>query len=513
MDSTRFCFFIDGLDEYKGDHNEIIDIMNGFTSTSSIKICFSSRPWNVFEMAYGDNSGSKLQLQGLTGRDIKHFVIDKLTEDRRFRELKATDNRYDTLVREIVDKAQGVFLWVVLVFQSLRRGLTNSDTIPELQKRLRIIPTELEEYFKLILDSVERIYHQQAARLYLMCFHAPGDLTAMTVSYFDEEDPNFALGTEIEAWSSKQVYERCERTRTRVLARCTDLLEFSANYHVDFLHRTVYDFLETQVIQKMLIERAGSFDPDQYLCNAMLCQMKHLRSHPKSACQKFTLLVDKFMCHAERMEVRSRYTYLDLFDEMERTTAALRYDNVPRWDENWSPANIAAGYPEGWLIPMSIKWHLYHYLVRESHRLRMLNKQKCCDGRPPLDIALRDSVVDPQIIKLLLDLGADPNQKHELATVWALYFSALSEDKPLSQEDSRREHQVPRMQRRAQVETLELLILHGADPAIGDKHFREVVSRFGVNDDVEHLEALRLQIRTQKAQEGTFSFRRLLKWG
>lgn len=55
------------------------------------------------------------------------------------------------------------------------------------------------------------------------------------------------------------------------------------------------------------------------------------------------------------------------------------------------------------------------------------------------------------------------------------------------------------MQRRAQFETLEMLFLHGADPIIGDGHFREVVSGFGTDDDNVHLEAQRLRSRTQKA--------------
>lgn len=67
------------------------------------------------------------------------------------------------------------------------------------------------------------------------------------------------------------------------------------------------------------------------------------------------------------------------------------------------------------------------------------------------------------------------------------------------------------MQRRAPFETLEMLTLHGADPIIGDGHFREVVSGFGVNDIIVHLEVLRFRSRTQKAQDSSFSFRRWLK--
>ena len=47
--ATRFCFFIDGLDEFDGDHMEALDVINSLTSSNNIKICFSSRPWVVFE--------------------------------------------------------------------------------------------------------------------------------------------------------------------------------------------------------------------------------------------------------------------------------------------------------------------------------------------------------------------------------------------------------------------------------------------------------------------------------
>jgi len=46
--STKFCFFVDGLDEYCGDHQEIINLLQGFTQSEHIKICMSSRPWNIF---------------------------------------------------------------------------------------------------------------------------------------------------------------------------------------------------------------------------------------------------------------------------------------------------------------------------------------------------------------------------------------------------------------------------------------------------------------------------------
>ena len=141
FDTTRFCFFIDGLDEYEGTHGDIIELINSFTSGEDIKIVISSRPWDVFEDAYGSNSGQSLRLQDLTRNDIACFVRDNLEEDRNFRQLKLKDRRYEDFVQEIVERASGVFLWVFLVVRSLRRGFSNADTVGELQERLRVLPT------------------------------------------------------------------------------------------------------------------------------------------------------------------------------------------------------------------------------------------------------------------------------------------------------------------------------------------------------------------------------------
>ena len=40
----RFCFFIDGLNDYDGDHRDIIELLRRMSACSDIKICASSRP-------------------------------------------------------------------------------------------------------------------------------------------------------------------------------------------------------------------------------------------------------------------------------------------------------------------------------------------------------------------------------------------------------------------------------------------------------------------------------------
>ena len=144
----RLCLFIDGLDEYEGDRDgsftEIIALFKAMAASPNIKICVSSRPWLAFEDAF--RSIPNLRLQDLTYNDILQYTQDKLNEHSRMTQFREMDPENAAgLVDEIVSKASGVFLWVMLVVKSLLDGLTNRDRISDLQKRLRLLPSDLKD--------------------------------------------------------------------------------------------------------------------------------------------------------------------------------------------------------------------------------------------------------------------------------------------------------------------------------------------------------------------------------
>ena len=75
-DQLRLCFFIDGLDEYEGDSEDIISLFRDIPRSPCLKICLSSRPSWDFEKAF--EAGPKLRLQDLTYKDIRAYVCDNL---------------------------------------------------------------------------------------------------------------------------------------------------------------------------------------------------------------------------------------------------------------------------------------------------------------------------------------------------------------------------------------------------------------------------------------------------
>lgn len=190
--NKRFCFFIDGLDEYDGDHSDIVDLVQGFARSKDIKVCLSSRPCNVFTRAFELGSYPNFHLEYLTQRDIKSYVQDTLGGNILFCQLAAGKDsaRCKELEDAIVSRAQGVFLWVFLVVRSLMEGLTNADRITDLERRLRSLPTDLEAYFRHMLENIEDVYVQQTVQTFSVALYAVEPLSLMTYAMMDEIEEN-----------------------------------------------------------------------------------------------------------------------------------------------------------------------------------------------------------------------------------------------------------------------------------------------------------------------------------
>jgi len=71
---AKYCMFIDGVDEFNGDHFEMCHILKELSMCPNFKICLSSRPLNVFEDAFGLDLSQKLYIEKLTRQDILNYA-------------------------------------------------------------------------------------------------------------------------------------------------------------------------------------------------------------------------------------------------------------------------------------------------------------------------------------------------------------------------------------------------------------------------------------------------------
>ena len=473
--NTRFCIFIDGLDEYEGDHREVIRIINDMAQ-SGIKICFSSRPWNVFEEAYADNAGFKLHVHDHTSHDIANFVNEQFGQDERFLRLRHINSGYQDLVDEIISRANGVFLWVFLVVRSLSRGLTNEDTIEDFQRRLRAIPTDLKTYFKLMLQSTEDVYQSQAARIYLMCLNSPGPLWITPLSFFAEEDYSH-FGAQLcipKVYSERQEEKDAQIAIRRIKARCPDLLEIKYsdrpdNWQVQFLHRTAHDFIATEDVLKYLTSLEPNFEVHDHLCHAYILTTKLFLLHEariSSEITRFSLyqVADLFLFHTKFLENRS-YIKDQLIEEMAQAMSSNRFSNLSKPEAVHILMSMAIEQGEGHHLFLKRNRNIFQSLVQLevdksfgaappllAKALCPSDKDFMFQGHDPSKHGQQSPDVDT--VKLLLEAGADPNKIHK-GPIW-LYFigKCLREclyEPPFPLES----------QRTSQL--LEMLILWGAD--------------------------------------------------
>ena len=220
--SCRLCLFIDGLDEFDEDEDDLITLVQDIASSTGVKVCSSSRPYKVFEDAFG--SSAKLRLQDLTFRDIRQYVTDMFQGVPQLKSMTSeNEHEMNELKEEIVTRAEGVFLWVSLAVKDQIRGLRNEDSPEQLQDRLASLPSEVEGIYLRMLLHIDRPYRQEASRFLQMALHKPG------LTLFEHALASYKSLEEM-LLSADETFEReylslCRSTRNRIMVTCVGLLE------------------------------------------------------------------------------------------------------------------------------------------------------------------------------------------------------------------------------------------------------------------------------------------------
>ena len=138
--TTCFCIFIDGLDEYRGNQ-DLAKFIVSLSNAGRAKICASSRPWNQFEDAFvvSRQRDRFLELHRHTKPDIAKVVEGEL--GAKLTRIDRTGEEWKSLVQDVIDRAEGVFLWVTPVLkQELIPCLENREEIDFLKERLGAVP-------------------------------------------------------------------------------------------------------------------------------------------------------------------------------------------------------------------------------------------------------------------------------------------------------------------------------------------------------------------------------------
>ena len=472
---VRFCFFIDGLDEYEGTHAQLIEVIKKIALSPKIKICASSRPWTCFLDAFGDDPLTSLRLEELTASDIRKFVDDRFGGNPHFRKYRH-NSEYTSLVNEVVSRADGVFLWVDLVVKSLLEGFSYSDRIPDLRRRLESLPTDLESYFQHILKTVQEFYQRQSARTFLFALHAPGTQHTVLYSAADFIDGDSARVDEIsyDLIDFQTVQDSAEEITRRLDARSKGLLEVTdqsdhlnlpvhERFRVGFLHRTVRDWLQNK--ESDIKRQAGpDFDVRLAIAQASAAMLKPLmRSYPAAMCEnKGTNLFEQLhiiMSYLGSITPEAEKQGVVLLDSLAKilSSSVLGHRLWPK-TTYWSGPELLLRLA----VEHRILWYVKSRVEREPILCEQTQYQLLADAlnieSAPMLVPGKAVCLD--LVKFLLDGHADPNCRLPYAaTLWITFLAQLTVYRGTFQSQLQLDHS----------QTVELLaMLVAADARVSD---------------------------------------------
>jgi hypothetical protein len=252
-----FCFFIDGLDEYEGTHQEdpkaLVDLLGSWTNLAptTVKICVSSREYNVFMNAFSNEQ--RITLQNLTRSDMTRYVLDK------FRHMDRKEDQ-TKLTKAIVENAQGIFLWITLVVKRIRDQIENGVDLGALHSEIDCLPRELNDLFEYILNSLADSDLKAAYQTFSMVLELKQHnilLTLLSYSFLNDFTRELVLcsreDSQYQTLTQEERASRIESARKRLNGYCRGLLETRQDAMEDtsegivITHRSISEFLSSEI--------------------------------------------------------------------------------------------------------------------------------------------------------------------------------------------------------------------------------------------------------------------------
>ncbi|KAK3291573.1 uncharacterized protein B0H64DRAFT_295148, partial [Chaetomium fimeti] len=271
--ANRLAFFIDGLDEYEGNLEKLVSFLKQLHHSHKVKLCVSSRPWNLFKDEFRTYPSLRMEL--LTKPDIEKYVHTRIGSTPAFQELRALQSAsVENLESQIIEKAEGVFLWVVLVVEKVIATARENNDLHEISRVFNSLPPGLEELYDSMRRRLGPAHRSRAATMYQLVFrwneiasrpfgalefwmaincHNPSDLPACPLD--DQVTEILPMLERRLAGATGGILQVL-----RVDTPERNLVRSSQATSVGFLHRTAFDWLKA-ISYKIVQDGPVNYDP------------------------------------------------------------------------------------------------------------------------------------------------------------------------------------------------------------------------------------------------------------
>lgn len=296
----KLVLVIDGLDEFEGDHRQLVDLIYDINSEPHVKVCVSSRPWNVFCDAFARSPS--LRVEKMTKKDISLYVQDHFNRSGGFLELQTRNTSGAArLLENIAEKAQGVFLWIKIVVATLINGLDDGDRLLDLQKSLNELPKDLSQLFEAIWDRIDPRYHEEASQMFQIVGAASIFLSGVSLLAMWLSDDQYSIQMSSNEAASVDQDSAIVGMKRRLSGRTKGLLEVMGD-RVDYMHRTVQDWVMEAGKQQLFSMTGANFNPYLALLKGRTLQIAGYNTNKFSNCTEFWQAVSYVFEAASRVQ-------------------------------------------------------------------------------------------------------------------------------------------------------------------------------------------------------------------
>ena len=246
--NMRFLFLVDALDEFDGEDTIITEFFKRISDAcpENLLLIVSSRPHVDFQEGF--ENCIQLRMERKTESDVSRYangMLKPLVDKRGY--------SYKILVENIVEHAQGLFIWVKLACLEILKAARRGEDLKQLLSRLTDMPSaldelSLDEFYQRILDQMEPDELKEARAMISMVIAAPDRLDALSL----RTAVHYVLG----GCYSEITYEL---SVMRIQAVCAGLLEIPHERYdpIRLAHRTVAQFLSNRAPNVLRIQEAN----------------------------------------------------------------------------------------------------------------------------------------------------------------------------------------------------------------------------------------------------------------
>ncbi|KAF5531083.1 hypothetical protein FMEXI_13162 [Fusarium mexicanum] len=389
--SMAMALFVDGLDEFEIPPATVVSHIRSMANDAAqgIKICVASRPWTEFEDAFND--GPMLQMH-LTEDDMMTFVKESFQKNRGYIELKNVYPRQVAkLTDDVVQKADGVFLWVSFVVMELIDLSTAGDGMAQLQETLEKLPTNLSSLFDAIWARIPHRHLPDACAMIRLARSAYGPLPWLLMwladeSRYTEVDPS--------AMSPEAKYHAKKGLKRRLATRTRGILELSgaAQEVVNFAHRTTRDWVkQAHIWDELCASCQSNFEPHLLLLQAETLLMFDSETTSDYAPSHFWLAVMRALCYASQFSTHSSQDQLgaliSTLDTLHRATSEAYWKAQGAWptvyrlqgpEMHWSSVQDMFDHRRGLpntFMGLAAHFSILPYLQSKLHTRRSILQQ------------------------------------------------------------------------------------------------------------------------------------------